>query len=306
MRSRAAVLAGAAALAGGAGGCWLVSSLGDLPVAGDASTEGGQSRDAGDAAADRKPGRDARADGGSDADGGMPDGPGPPDHGGPGDGAVAEAGGPSLCADSGFLFCDGFENGLDAWSSYGKGGGAVAIDNSFAFRGTSSVHVSLPAVGDASTGAPLQAVLYRLQGRGSASSPLYERVFAYFPGHPLPSTSLLTLDAPADAGAVGYMRGDSGDIALLTYDTPGAHSVPSSNPMPTSSWVCLEMRVDGTTADFWVDGEATSLSIALPLTSLMVDMQLSISYSKPVAGASVYDAWYDEFVANGTRIGCER
>src|SRR5262245_19809592 len=60
---------------------------------------------------------------------------GSPLEGGPGpeaavDGAPSAGGGQSLCTETSFVFCDGFENGLTAWdpASGVSGGGAVSVD----------------------------------------------------------------------------------------------------------------------------------------------------------------------------------
>jgi hypothetical protein len=269
------------------GACWLFQSDADLPTVGtDASTDhasdGPSLRDAG-GDVDAKVMQDAAPDSTVLGEGGLPD-----------------AGGPSLCDDSGFLFCDGFEHGLDAWTITLDNGGTLEADSTRVFRGDYSLHVSLPEVVDAGD---IKAILLR---NGDRPPHYFERAFAYFNSSPPKySMQMLTLNL-GHSGVEAYMRGSTaGRIALSTYGIPDAGANISAESMPLSQWVCLEMELDGTDATLWVDGTETPAPIAFALPDGGITMQVGLLYLNPLVKTLAYEAWFDEFAVNGTRIGCE-
>jgi hypothetical protein len=222
--------------------------------------------------------------------------------GGPDGGA--DAAGPSLCDDS-FAFCDGFENGLGAWTPTTSGGGTVRIDSTHVFRGNFALHATLPPV--TTSGTAMEAYLVRSQ---LWPAPLYMRFFVYLlppPARLSPTDLFFVNNAPPQlAGVALYVTAQNESAALGAFGGAGNATVTSA-PLPAAKWLCLELEADGTHAFAWIAGEA-SPALTLPFSANVGQLlaNLGLQYASATAGDGAYDAWFDEIAVDSKRVYCSR
>jgi hypothetical protein len=221
---------------------------------------------------------------------------------GPSQGGDAGYGGPSRCDASSFAFCDGFEQGLGAWTQAAKGGGTLSVDSAHVARGQFALHSKLPPV--ATAGATVQAVVTHSQ---HWPQPMWVRFFLYLS----PSgathaslTDLLTLNDTAPlSGTNIYLLGDGGDVALATFGASVGSM--TAGALPTNEWACLELEVDGANAQIWIN-DAPIVKIAFPVDTVALLANLGLNYVQAQVGDGDYDAWFDEFAVDDQYIACDR
>jgi hypothetical protein len=259
-----------------------------------------------DGQADDGAGDDALGDGGGPSPDGVVTNDAPtPDA--PGDAPLGEAGdaGPSVCGDSGVLFCDGFENGGGNWNNLSGNGGHASIDGTFAYRGTHSMHAHTDMIGGGTPDA------YALFGHSDPAWPssLYVRVFVYFDG-PYPGDPSAYLDLAQDnASGIGVQlntlpMGPMVDYGENVYGGPN-QQWQSMSTLPLKRWICVELFTDGTQMKTYVSdqpiGDLTQpfgQNIA-PLQLLTVGQSFYKAHMQPM-----YDAWIDEVAVDGNYIRC--
>jgi hypothetical protein len=215
-----------------------------------------------------------------------------------------EAGGPSLCPGD-FAFCDGFEQGLGAWSLAQAGGGTASVSTTHVYRGNYALSSELPST--AAAGTSLTAVVTHPQ---NWPEPLFARVFAYVssPSHRAPAnaTNLLLLNNTSpDQGTSVFVAGNSQEIGLSTFGVADANGQ-SHGVMPLEQWVCIELEADGANATVWIDGSASpvlTLPFAIPTATLFLD--LGQGYISAGVTDTTFEAWFDEIAVNKTRVGCD-
>jgi hypothetical protein len=213
-------------------------------------------------------------------------------------------GGPSLCAASPFVFCDGFEKGYGALLD-NVGGGAATTDTTHVYRGTFALRSSLAATVDG--GGRMAAQVEQMQ---TWPPHVFVRVFAFVPT-PVPpqGAGLLNyLDVTETAGLSMYVPGsDPSSLFVSSFGVPSPNTAQALLPVALGGWICVELEVDSTThaVNVWVDGDALNdLSETVPVGSLGI-LSVGLNYDKPPAGPA-YEAWFDEAAVDTTRIGCAR
>jgi hypothetical protein len=211
-------------------------------------------------------------------------------------------GNPSKCTNANVLFCDGFETTL-TMNGWGQSlhNGTLAIDNTRAFRGKSSLRSSIQA--SAANTSP-HATLHE-----SSSFPvagvLYARVYVYFPS-PLASQFEQFLNF-TDSGSTGIsVDTDTGKVTLDDY--AGAVYQPSMTRLPLDRWVCVQFQMSqGSTVgavQISIDGmPLTDLSPTVP-TPTAVGMILGVDFDSNNAAVPAYDAWFDEIIVDKNPISC--
>jgi hypothetical protein len=207
---------------------------------------------------------------------------------------------PTPC-DPSFVFCEGFEHGLDAWTPDTKNGGTVTTDSTHAYRGAYALHTFLPG-----HTVDLHAAIKYKQPWGS---PVYVRFFVYLtsPLHPA-YMSLLFFTEPAPSGAALALatNGPPGDN--LTFDSLAADGGGSGalSSIPLDTWVCLEVAIDGTSGSLWMNGSAKPLAT---VGFVAPTDTVTLGLGPHVGGSTIdaaYDAWFDDVAVSHQAIGCAR
>ncbi len=247
--------------------------------------------------------------------------------------------GASRCADSGTLFCDGFESSFDA-SAYSQAvstGDTLAVDTSQFARGSSSLHVLLNGPGEAEL--VLKSIFPVVDDR------YFGRVFVRF--HQVPRAPATyahwTFAAATGTGQAGETRlssqfetsgkslgnlfsvgtdtgsedGGTGDWTNNDKDPGPDGSAPEV--IPVDQWLCIEWMNDGTAdrTDFWWDGvDHPSLQTYVNVPGRAKDAGYYLpTYTQAWIGLAVYgetgqptdqqyEAWFDEMAYDTQRIGC--
>ena len=214
-------------------------------------------------------------------------------------------GGPSRCDAGAFVFCDGFEQGLGAWtqSADGDGGGTVAVDSTHVARGEFAFHSKLSPVGTA--GATMRAYLSHGQAWPQRIS---VRFFVYLSpsGAHASVTNVLNLnDTTPSIGTTIFLTGSAaGDIAIDTFGVPNA-MFNHVGVLPQNEWACLELAVDGMNAQVWMnDTPIVTIGFVADVPNILVGLGLNFVGGK--TGDGEYDAWFDELAIAGDHIGCNR
>jgi hypothetical protein len=233
------------------------------------------------------------------------DGPLPTEDGGadvaaPESGVVA--GGPSLCATANVLFCDGFENGLGAWTAEANGGHS-SPDKARAFRGSSSLHATVDAVKQPN--GPVNAKQVHFQ---QLPADVFVRVFLYVPS-PFPPANPDLIEITVDNAPYPGMevRGQTpGHLAATAFGGP-TDDWTSASLLPLDQWTCLEVEVDGPNQAFraWMNDAAIAdmtRSFTQPVSTAGI-VKVGLAYFGPAANQAPTEVWVDEVAVDGARIG---
>jgi hypothetical protein len=213
-------------------------------------------------------------------------------------------GGASRCDAGAFVFCDGFEQGLGAWTDYTGGGGTVSVDSTHVVRGQLALHAALPTVGSAVT------AMRALVEHDQMWPPLISvRFFIYLslPGatHASVSNILNLNDTTPLNGTNIYLTGNApGVIALGTFGTAGSQAAPLG-ALPLDEWTCIELEVDGANEQIWIN-DTSIVTIGLPADVANLRATLGLDHMDTRAGDGAFDAWFDEVAVAGEHIGCQR
>jgi hypothetical protein len=213
---------------------------------------------------------------------------------------------PSLC-DGGFLFCDGFEQGLVNWSTQAVGG-TPTIDSSHVYRGTKALRAHINAVQTAGTTVEATA-----QHSQSWPSHVFARFFAYAPSPWAPSPgallNLLQNGAP-NAGIQLFLNSTTPYVSMTTYNVAQPMTwYSATGKAPLDQWVCFEVEVDvsgnGHSHAFMNDTEVTDLAqnnLGLPALGIL-GVGLGFFQSN-VQNAE--DVWIDEVAVDTKTVGCAK
>jgi len=241
------------------------------------------------------------------------------DAGAPTDGGASGVdGGPSRCPVVGALLCEGFEGALDTTTWTMGGGpafGTVEIDRTRAFRGGSSLKVSIDPTPPVDLGARYSAAEI-FEYDTFPQSPIYVRVFLWVEQMPTRMKPQLLLMQQNPAPYAGMLLDyDNPFLASSTfgYDPPRTGS--SATQLPKGRWACVEWMVRNGTPDagatdgesrVWLDGVEltdlykTGLTFVPPFGKLGVGTEI-VTYP----GQPGFSIWYDELVVSATRVGCD-
>jgi hypothetical protein len=220
-----------------------------------------------------------------------------------------DGGAPSLCGNAGLLFCDGFENGSIAWGPV-ESGGTIAVDDSRAFRGRHSAHAQIGAV--SGNDQPTVRAAFQHTFLVPLPSPLFVRMFVYLPA-PVPPSVGAFLDvvqglAPFSGVQLNF-RPPTGYLGGTAYNGPNDDWSSQGDVLPTDSWQCVEMELEGTSDKvvshvFLGGNELPEMKRSIdgnvpPLNILAVGLSFFQANAQPQT-----DLWIDEVAADKNRIGC--
>ena len=275
------------------------SAIGGDAGTGDAPSTGGEGGPAGDDDATGPEGDDgASSDEHAGPDGAAPEG-GQVDSGPPG----PEAGGPSLCATAGLLFCDGFESGLAQWGADAVGGHS-SPDGAHVFRGKNALHASVDAIPQTGT------VYARQQHDQLWPADVFVRVFLYQASPMPPATydfvELVGAGPPFPGVELRGQRPDA--LAATAFVAPNLNWA-SATALPLDRWACLEMEMDATSATFraWLDDAPVAdmtQTFTTPVPTYGI-LKVGLAYYQAAAQGPT-ELWIDEVAVDGTRIGCAK
>lgn len=222
------------------------------------------------------------------------------------DAGAVEAGPPApYCGDGGFLFCDGFEDGFNAWSGQYLSFGSIAIDTTHVHSGSYAMLSHTNQVIDAGGAYAAQVNLLE-----TVPPHFFARFFVWEPSPQPPFTANL-LDIEENYSPYGGMAFNteppSGALSLNTYNTGVDGKFISDGGVTTfDTWVCFELEVDTineTSHLYMNDVEVTDLAeTGLNLSQIgITGVGLTFNQPNPQPAETV---WIDDVALNGTRIGC--
>jgi hypothetical protein len=223
--------------------------------------------------------------------------------------------GQSLCANSGFQLCDGFEgSAVDTRTWTVPGQLAINVkyetDPNYKYRGARSLHARLDAVPDA--GATFAG------GRLGWRMPLPEQSFwtrsflLVPPGYTSSASPIGANNIAGQGGAELVIDVADGNVfGINDYYQPRTFQPGAAVPFGT--WTCVEMHFDMGTAsgtlELYVGGQQVA-TIAnaptgigakdFPLTDFLVG--LSFFNARPMGPTEI---WIDEVALDSQRIGCD-
>ncbi len=245
-------------------------------------------------------------DSGNGVDGGERDG-------GAGEGGGDAGGNPSLCG-GGFLFCDGFESGIDAstWQVGTTMEGHVAVDSTYVYRGAKALHASLDAFqGGLAYGPSAQLLHHDMSWPGH----IFVRAFVYAP-QPLPAnfTTLFTV-GQYGGNPVGLQLNVAPGAAEAWAETIFADGQNDgtwldSTTMASAQWACVEIEVDSGAGKVKVSVNGTVLAMLNhPIGMVMPALQqlaIGLYIFNPPASQGATEIWVDEVAVDGSAIGCSK
>jgi hypothetical protein len=217
--------------------------------------------------------------------------------------AAADGGDAGPCA--GYVFCDGFEQGFDNWSSELLIGGTLTIDSTHVYRGSYALHSHIDPIVDA--GGYSSALVQRYQ---TWPTHLFARFFAYQPSPRAPSpvnyADIGGLNSPYPGIALSTDPPD-GDLSMNTFSTGEDQTWESDGGvMPMDQWVCFELDLDtlSETSLLYVnDVEVTDMSRGLLDLPQLGILGVGLTFNLPNVQPA-QDAWIDEVAVSTSRIGC--
>jgi hypothetical protein len=270
--------------------------------AGDGSSDGASSDGTSlDSQAQDGAGPDAPSDAGSDAiTDASADSP---------DDSPFDAGNPSLCADSLFVFCDGFEQSiLTNWTAIATGGGEATLDAVHVYRGAHALHVSTDPVVEAGINPSAQVHKY---GPGLYPTHIFTRFFAYMPS-PAPTYIMNFIDLIQNGGAYTglELRVEPTTVfGEVTFSTTANQAWQSADASFTyDQWVCLEIEVDTgaeTQHVYMNDSEITDLAQTNLALGTVGDLGIGLGFTQP-GPQPRFDAWIDEVAVDTAYIPCAK
>jgi hypothetical protein len=227
----------------------------------------------------------------------------------------ADAGNPSLCGGGNFLFCDGFENGIQTPQMWDVGTsieGHVAADSTHVYRGAKAFHASLDAFpGGLQYGPSAQLVHHDMMW----PKHIFTRAFVYAP-QPLPA-NYTTLFTVGQRGMIptGMQLDVTPAMAeawaeTIFNDGPNGGTWMDPTAMVSAQWECIEIETDsgGGKVSISVNG-MTLGQLNHPIGMVMPPFdQIAVGlfiYNPPVAQAAT-EIWVDEVAVNGSAIGCAK
>ncbi len=236
---------------------------------------------------------------------------------------------PAACGEiAGALFCDDFESGLNPdLKPRMSGGGTVAVDQTRARGGKSSLHVKSLVRAYADGSVNLRSPVFP-----TATNNFFIRAFVYYaPPAPADNVYLIsvsgqlpgtTTHAYVSMGTQGYPYNkptapNFKQLSTFIYhsDIKSADHKPYTNPtapeVTFGRWACWEWQVDGPNNKWtvWVDGveHMTRMWDGAAGTPWVVPTVSSISvgiHHDHDENPSGVEVWYDDLVVASKRVGC--
>jgi hypothetical protein len=258
---------------------------------------------------------DASTDVAAEIDGEASDAPSSPDAGDamqPSDAAPdappAADGGASLCATAGVVFCDGFENGLGAWSTEMAMGGHLSVDTARFYRGTHSLHAHIDAINGMNRPSPAGLADHSQ----SWPQPLFVRMFVYMPSPFAPQSIGQFIDVIADQApnqgvqlnarpTTAYFGGTGWNGLDTDWSSP-------NDLIALGAWQCIELGIEasGFVHVFVEDHELLAMQHTLPAVPPAFGvLKVGLAFFQAVQQPA-YDAWIDEIAVDRAKIGCAR
>jgi hypothetical protein len=207
--------------------------------------------------------------------------------------------------------CDGFEGGIDVMWNQTTTNGTLTVDNTRAYRGTSSLHAHIDPVAPSSNVTNPHASLNGMAGLGTpVTGSVYLRTFIYL-ATPIDTTNyfLQILNAADDLGngiSAGTRHGKvtANDYTSILYGE-------SAIALPTDRWTCLELEMPsntaGTTRVYVDDIEMTDIAQPKQTTQpAPTHAYVGLTWVGDVTNQTAADAWIDEVQVDSQRIGCAR
>ena len=215
-------------------------------------------------------------------------------------------GGPSRCATSGALFCEDFENGLDAakWTTTKSGDATAVVDETHAARGKKALHVRTAA------GAGF-AYIQEKKTFPIKDNMVFGRMYVWF-DDAITTDGHFSLAEGSGTGTKALIRfgGQNQAFGVGTDLGPSGDWTDKDNTLiPNKKWLCMEFQFKSDTNEFrvwWDDKELTTLrsgpskhaNFTMPqFTSLWFGWWM---YNKQ----EPQDLWIDDIAVNNQPIGC--
>jgi hypothetical protein len=211
--------------------------------------------------------------------------------------------GPAVCPGQ---YCAGFDDGTyGPFAQDTLENSTVAIDNSFSFRGSSSVHFHT----NASAG-PTECIS-QIYATGAGATDFFVRAWMYLqpPSLPVMMRYMLASETVSPYSGTGLITDTDGKLAQ--YNSIAVDETKSASALPTGRWVCVEWEVlvgNPGTLRLWLDDAAVNdLTVnertdpGAPLSRLALGLWV---YSSTPGARPAVDLWMDEIVVDTKRVGC--
>lgn len=217
-------------------------------------------------------------------------------------GADFSSGGNSKCSGANVLLCESFETPLvlAGWSQSTRNG-SLAIDNTHAFRGNSSLRSTIQSSGAGTSpfATVNQTKIFPVIGV------LYARVYVFFPS-PLAPQFEQFLNF-TDSGSTGIsVATDTGAVTLDDY--AGSVYVPTTTQLPLDRWVCVQFDMSqgspSGVVQISVDGNLLNDLPPMAPTPTAVNMFVGLDFNANNAAVPAYSAWFDELIVDNKPISC--
>jgi hypothetical protein len=213
---------------------------------------------------------------------------------------------PPSCNPSAATLCEGFENGLNAWTIVADTG-TVTLDATHVHRGALAlkVHTSALVSGDYAEAAVSTTA-------GFPTSSLYARAWIYVPSgfDPGPASLMRVAQSSSPYSTADFQLEGSG---LSTWsDLTGSqiyHGI--AGVIAHDTWSCVEWQVllSATGAmNVWLDGTAVApLSLPEDLSSSPPPGEIEIGIAAQAISTDIgaRDLWIDDVAIAGARVGCQ-
>jgi hypothetical protein len=214
---------------------------------------------------------------------------------------------PSLCAALSVNVCDGFEAPtLNARWTESVNNGGINVDNTRAYRGASSLHVSTAAT--AAAGASPHANLITYDGM-PINTTLYARVFAWVPSTNNHDPFGQVLNFANGSGQGNAIAIENGRVVNNDYAGPTVFRESMTVSMPRDRWVCLEMEINqatatGTVKIFVDENEVTDITLSGAPTPVYTHVYLGLDWSNTPANFGAQELWLDEIIIDDQPTSC--
>jgi hypothetical protein len=216
-------------------------------------------------------------------------------------------GGGSLCASSGAILCDNFEEGtIDTtrWQQLTLTSATLTVDQQQAHSGSYSLHASTDAV----TATGTNPGGYAVHEDSSLPLDFFVRFYVYVPSTgTAPSKSQIVSQLVASTGDGMQIDINSGYLALTSWANNPVLDQTSDTPLTADLWHCIEWEAlegsPGATA-VWIDGiQVTGLGPTVTAPAYNT-VQFGIGFFQaPVQPR--FEVWIDDVVVQTMRVGCD-
>ncbi len=221
-----------------------------------------------------------------------------------GDGANGDA---DVECSAAFDICDGFEAGLDSalWMTTDA---MVALDTTFAHRGSTSVRVRAPA-----SAANTNNYHGLSEARTLSTGITTFWVRAWLRMSALPATGngmeILTAETPSADGDFVFVRDDH----MSVYSQYGGGTRMNAAPPPIGTWFCLIFKIVRSTAptgSLELTGDVPPISMtnaitddaAIPMS--LVNFGIGFASGNTPSAQPAIDVWVDDVIVHSAAVTC--